>query len=312
MDLRNSLKKPVKRLFLTLQPPLAECAWRINQQELADVHIVWPKTYEWPYALGWVEPLLEGFKRRVPLTYADIPQHLTSTVVIELRRGKQTYRVAINCSDYPELIHVHTPEAALDLEFKMQYLQEGYGESRIIPGGYVSNSTLIDWYARGPQRKRDQQRFHWDVYGRFGTQFATEVRNTAIRMLTEQRRVQFFGGHHKVHFTKFLGEIAQSRVCIDLPGNGPFCFRFINYLAVGACIISPPQATRLPVPLIDRKHVVYTKPDMSDLVDLCEQYVSDTPAREKIMHSSRQYYRQHLYWRSLSDYYLRAMIDRLH
>jgi hypothetical protein len=312
MDLINSLKKPAKQILLGLQPPAPECAWRVEPQELADVQIVWPRSFQWPYALGWVEPLLEGFRRRVPLTIADIPQRLTSTVVIELRRKNRTHRVAINCSDYPDMIHLHAPEASLDLEFKMQYLREGYGESRIVPGGYVSNSMLIDWYARGPQRTRDQQHFRWDVYGRFGTQFATDVRAKAIQMLQEQRRVQFFGGHRKVHFTKFLKEIAQSRVCLDLPGNGPFCFRFINYLAVGACVISPPQATTLPAPLIDRKHVVYTKPDMSDLVDLCEHYVNDTRARETIVSNARQYYRQHLYWRSLSDYYLRTMLDRLH
>lgn len=312
MDLLNTFKKPVKQLLLGLQPPPHECAWRVEPQELSDVRITWPRSYQWPYALGWVEPLLEGFKRRVPVTLANIPQPFTSTVVIQVCRGKQTHRVAINCSDYPDLIHLHTPGAALDLEFKMQYLHGGYGESAIIPGGFVANSMLIDWYARRPQRERDRQRFHWDVYGRFGTQFGTHVRKKAIGMLQEQRRVRFYGGHHKVHFTKFLNEIAQARVCIDLPGNGPFCFRFVNYLAVGACVISPPHATTMPEPLVDRKHVVYTKPDMSDLVDLCEHYVNDTRAREAVMYNARQYYRRHLHWRSLSGYYLRTMLDRLH
>ena len=67
----------------------------------------------------------------------------------------------------------------------------------------------------------------------------------------------------------------------------------------------------MPEPLIDRKHIVYTRPDMSDLVELCERYVNDAAAREAVVHEARVYYRRHLYWRSLADYYLRMMLDRL-
>jgi Glycosyl transferases group 1 len=180
-----------------------------------------------------------------------------------------------------------------------------------VPGGYISDFMLVDWYARGPRRVRDRQQFRWDVYGRFGLQFATEVRSKAIKMLKEQSRVGFYGGDRKVGFPEFLREIARSRVCIDLPGNGPFCFRLVNYLAVGACIVSVPHETAMPVPLVDRQHIIYTKPDMSDLVELCEQYVNDAPAREEVARQSREYYRKHLYWRSLSNYYLRTMLDHL-
>ena len=309
--LLKPFKKTVKTLLLGLQRPAPECAWRVEREELADVRIVWPRTLQWPYAWGWVEPLYHGFRSSVPVTVADIPQTYESTVVIEFHHRNRAHRVAINCSDYPDLIHYHSAGNGFDLEFKMQYLREGYGDPRIVPGGYVSNSMLIDWYARGPQRERDRQRFRWDVYGRFGTQFGAAVRARAIKMLQDQHRVHFFGGHGTVGFRKFLREIAHARVCIDLPGNGPFCFRLVNYLAVGACIVSPPHPTTLPVPLVDGQHIVYTKPDLSDLVDLCERYARDAPAREAIMRQTRDYYRKHLYWRSLSNYYMRTMLDRL-
>ncbi len=311
MDLLRSLRRPLKNLLLERQRPAQDCAWPLDPHELDDVHILWPRSFQWPYAWGWVEPLFEGFRRRVRLTFADIPQTLTSTVVIEFHRGSHAYRVAINCSDYPELTHLRAPGSQLDLEFKMQHLREGYGEPQIVPGGYVSNSMLIDWYVQRPQRERDRQQFKYDVYGRFGTQFATDVRSKAIRMLEEQTRIKFYGGHRKVGFNRFLQEIAHARVCIDLPGNGPFCFRFVNYLAVGACIVSPPHATTMPSPLVHGQHVVYTKPDMSDLVELCERYVRDDAARESVMSQGSDYYRRHLYWRSLADYYLRTMLDKL-
>ncbi len=303
-------KKTAKSILLGLQPPAPDCAWQVEPNELADVHIVWPRTLQWPYAWGWVEPLFHGFRSRVPVTVANIPQPFESTVVIEFHRGNLCHRVAINCSDYPNLTHYQSG-SGLELEFKMQYLRGGYGKRQIVPGGYVPNAMLIDWYARRPQRERDQQRFQWDAYGRFGTKFGTAVRARAIQMLQDQHRVQFFGGHGTVSFRKFLREISQARVCIDLPGNGPFCFRLVNYLAVGACIVSPPHLTTMPVPLLDRQHIIYTKPDMSDLVDLCEHYTHDHDAREAIASQARQYYRKHLYWRSLSTYYLRTMLDQL-
>lgn len=305
------LRQPLKRLLLGLQPAVAQTPWKVERSELAGVKIRWPATFEWQYAWGWVEPLFHGFRSQVPVSIADIPQELTSTVVIELHRGARIHRVAINCSDYPDLIHFPSERAALHLEFKMQYRNGGYGDPGVVPGGYVSDSMLVDWYARRPRQERDRQHFRWDVYGRFGLQFAADVRTKAIKMLEGQRRVRFFGGDRKVSFSRFLKEVAQSRVCVDLPGNGPFCFRLVNYFAVGACVVSAPHATSMPVPLIDREHIVYTKPDMSDLVDLCEHYANDSPAREAIMQRSREYYLRHLYWRSLSNYYLRMMLDRL-
>lgn len=304
-------RQSLKEFLLGLQPAV-DCPWKVDKEEIDAVEIHWPRKLEWKYAMGWVEPLFHGFRARVPVRLVDLPrENLEGTTVIEFRRSGRTYRVALNCSDYPEVVHIADARAALDLEFKMQFRNGGYGDQRIVPGGFVANSMLIDWYVGGRRRERDRQNFDWDVYGRFGREFATEVRAKAVNMLEGQRRFHFYGGLRKVSFSKFLGEIARSRVCIDLPGNGPFCFRLVNYLAVGACIVSPPHAAIMPVPLVDRRHIVYTKPDMSDMIDLCDQYVNDAPAREAIVKHSREYYRQHLYWRSLSDYYLRTMLDRL-
>jgi glycosyltransferase involved in cell wall biosynthesis len=170
---------------------------------------------------------------------------------------------------------------------------------------------LVDWFVRGPHRHRNRQEFSYDVYGRFDLKFDTETRKAAIDALTCQSSFRFFGGSKKVGYQEFLREVAHSRVCLDLPGNGPLCFRLVNYLAVGACVVSPPHAAVLPEPLVDGKHVVYTRPDMSDLLERCEYYANHEPEREAIAHEAREYYCRHLYWRSLSDYYLRTMLDKL-
>jgi hypothetical protein len=316
--LSRPLRRLAKHALFALQGPDRDAPLRIDAAELRGVSVRWPAVLQGPHENTWVEALFYGLRTRVPvLTVRDIPQNLLEgTVVIDFCRGARVHRVCVNCFDYPEVVYLGKDQRSsppLALEFKMQFRNGGYGNDCILPGGFVSDSSLVDWFARGPRHERDRRRFEYDVYGRFGlsSSVGTGVRKVALGILQSQSRVRFYGGGSKVSFREFLAEIARSRVCIDLPGNGPFCFRLVNYMAVGACVISPPHAARLPAPLIDRKHIVYTRPDMSDLVDLCERYVNDDAAREAVVAASRDYYRRHLYWRSHADYYLRTMLDRL-
>jgi hypothetical protein len=314
--LPGRLRTVAKQALFALQRPARDAPLRIEAAELRGVAIRWPAVLQGPYESTWVEPILRGLRARVPvISVRDIPQHLLrGTVLLDFCRGGRAHRVCVNCFDYPDIVYLGRDQRsspALALEFKMQFRHGGYGNDNILPGGFVSDFALVDWFARRPRRTRDRCRFEYDVYGRFALSLGTETRRVALGMLQGQSRVRFYGGATKVSFREFLREIARARVCIDLPGNGPFCFRLVNYLAVGACVISPPHAVRMPVPLIDRTHIVYTRPDMSDLVELCERYVTDHAAREAVMRAGRDYYRRHLYWRSLADYYLRTMLDRL-
>jgi Glycosyl transferases group 1 len=310
----KGLKPLLKQAILAAQPKPANEVWRISAEELEGVEVRWPTSVAYPPQRIYMEPLFYGIKARVPVKLTDIPQHGESIVVIEFCRAGRTYRVGINCRDYPDVVHLDKAEGgpgSLDLEFKMQYRLGGYGVANIIPGAFVPGAVLVDCYARGPMRERRRQRFSYDVYGRFSLEWARDVRAAAIAKLGNQSRVSFLGGARKVSYREFLREIAQARVCLDLPGNGPFCFRLVNYLAIGACVVSAPQAAVMPVPFVDRKHIVFARPDLSDLVDLCAQYAQDASAREAVAQAGRDYYLQHLHWRSLSNYYLRMMLDRL-
>jgi len=317
--LSKRMRGAAKGALFALQPPARDAFGHIDSSELRGVVIRWPAVLEWTPAKIWVEPLFRGLSARMQVIVDDIPQRLKGTVVVEFCRGDRVHRVSLNYSDDPDLVHLGKDDRSsspLALEFKMQFRNGGYGNDSILPGGFVPGasafgSACIGWYARRARQLRDRRQFDYDVYGRFGLGFATEIRTRALQTLQNQSRVHFYGGATKVNFREFLREIAGARVCLDLPGNGPFCFRLVNYLAVGACVISPPHGVSMPVPLVDRTHIVYTRPDMSDVLDLCEQYVNDEAAREAVVSASRDYYRRNLYWRSLSDYYLRTMLDRL-
>ena len=157
---------------------------------------------------------------------------------------------------------------------------------------------------------RDRKSFSYDVYGRFNLGFATDIRQRAVRLLSEQNEFKYEGGFVNVRYGRFLREVSQSRICIDLPGNGDLCFRLIDYLAVGSCVIRPKPRNKLHVPLVDGTHIIYTNDDFSDLVRLCNYYLQNDSEREKISQESRDFFDKYLHRKQLAAYYLHCCIER--
>jgi hypothetical protein len=109
-----------------------------------------------------------------------------------------------------------------------------------------------------------------------------EIRGPALRRLATQTRFAFEGGSQLIMETQYLRDIAGSRVCIDLPGEGPFTYRLIEYLAVGSCVVAYPHQARLHVPLRDQEHIAYTKEDLSDLLELCDYFLRNPLERHRL------------------------------
>jgi hypothetical protein len=289
--------------------PLVNDRWIVADHELEDVIIRWPSTYQWPTARIWVDPLLYCFKNRARVEFAEVPQHYRGTVLFQFVIAGKSHNVAIDYSDYAEVNHESAASCAV--YFKMQHLREGYGLPNVLPGGYVSGGRKLYLHLNRLRRMRDEQNFAFDVYGRFSTEFAGEARRRAVEVLNEQPRFRFEGGLKKVNYLSFLKEVARAKVCIDLPGEGDLCFRLVNYLAVGACVVGPRPRTMLQAPLIDGVHVAYCAPDFSDLVDVCQQYLSNHEAREEMCRNNRRFFDEYLHQDNLSAYYLRSCLDRL-
>ncbi len=298
--LRNFAHKPE-----TVNPD-----WALSPSDLRSMVVRWPAKYEWDPARDWVNILLQGFKEHLKVEIvSDIPQPYLGTVVFQLARNGKVYDVAIGYSDYMPIDENCAKQC--DLYFKMQYLRGGYGDPKVIPGGYVPEGSKIYFQIPKLRKLRDQKNYLYDVYGRFGLNAAREIRERAINILNKQDQFQFEGGMKAVSYTEFLREVAQSKICIDLPGQGDFCFRLINYMAVGACIVAYPHGTDLQVPLINGKHLVYCKPDYSDLVDICQYYLEHDEEREAMAMNSRKFFDLYLHKDNLVRYYLRMMVDRL-
>jgi hypothetical protein len=280
--------------------------WPLEESERARLEVTWPTRYQWGNARYWVEPLRYGIERLVRLRRSEIRQPYKGIVVMQVAVDGAPHDVVIDYSDYPE-VNVEAADAT-ELYFKMQFVPGSDG--RVVPGGFTPWHDRIYRYLPHLRRLRDRRRFEHEVYGRFGSSWAADVRARAVRILTEQNRVSYEGGLAPVRYAEYLREVARSRVCIDLPGNGDFCFRLVEYLAVGSCVIGPRPRTALHVPLVSGEHVVHAADDLSDLLDLCERYVEDDETRERIATNARSYFDRYLDRRQLAGWYLRNALDR--
>lgn len=280
--------------------------WPLNTRELDKVTIVWPTKYQWELATRWVDPLRQGFCSYVRVESADIPQPYKGIAIIEMRIHERKYSVAIDYSDRPEIDDGCARSCSL--YFKMQFRCDGYALNNVIPGGFIPFQDDIYVYLRHVRALADHKAYRYDVYGRFGLDFAQEVRRKACSILASQKYFHWEGSLRVKRYCLSLREIAHSKICIDLPGKGDFCFRLIDYMAVGTCVIAARHHTRLPVPLIDGVHIVYAKEDLSDLVDLCRFYLAKNEAREALCLNARSYFDKYLHRDQLAAYYLHCFL----
>ena len=275
--------------------------WPLDRELLREATITWPAVYEWAPFANWGEQLRAALSRFVPTTIEDVPQPYKGVIVFHLTHRGRRFRVNVEVSDYLDLNEEAYEQG--DLHFKMQYRLEGYGSrDRLVPGGYVNNHPDIYAFLPHLRALRDTAPPLYDVHGRFGLSF--EVRRRALEILRASTAFQFMGGQTKVRYGSFLREVARSRICIDLPSYSPITFRLVDYLAIGCCVIGPPHQSRLHVPLEDRVHVVYCKPDYSDLEALCVHYLRNESERRALVDNSRRYFDTFLRAPQLAAYYL--------
>lgn len=283
-------------------PPSPEPTWPVAPEEAARVRLRWPSRYAWAPQDTYVGPLRIGLERLVAIEPAEIPQPYHGVVMIEALVDGERHDVALDYSDYVELQAEDVARSSV--YFKMQYLHEGYGTETVVPGGFVPAGHNL-YGALTPLRAlRDRRRFRADVYGRFQLGQRADIRRQAVLALREQRRFTYRGSDGLVRYTSHLRDIAQARVCVDLPGLSPICHRLIDYLAVGACVVGPRPRSRLHVELEEGRHVTYVPDDLEGLVDACAELVADPATRERRRRETSDFFDRYLHRDQLAAYYL--------
>jgi hypothetical protein len=269
----------------------------------------WPREYENPRAGYLFEWVRDRFAGTMEVEVIDLPQRQPGLVSFELEADGARHLVAVDYYDYTYANEEIAPTALA--YFKMQHREEGYEAPSVVPGGYVAQRDRLYRFLGPLRATRDRARFAQDVYGRFSTSFQPELRGRIAEMLSDQRRFGFEGGTKLSIYSRHLRDVARSRVCIDVPGQGPYCHRLIDYLAIGACVVGIRPKAHLPVELEQHRHVAWVRDDLGDLVETCARYVEDAERREAMARASRDYFDRYLRPEQLADYYLTTCLERL-
>jgi hypothetical protein len=288
---------------------LTQWTWSLSPDERAAVTVRWPSRYQWPPAANMVETQKAGLENLGVLRVAETEQKFKGVIMLECVVRGRPHFVSLDLSDYHDFINWEAVEQS-SLYFKCQYRRTGYNHRNIIPGGYmVTGNDYYKYYL--PFRNQYVANRRVDVVGRFGYTFQGEIRRKAVKLLTDASDLNYLGTSGKVRYSRFIREAASARMCLQLPGNGPFSYRVVEFLGLRTCMVSIRLATELHVPLEPGVHYVEVADDLSDLVDKCRYYRDHDAERERIAQAGQEYFDRYLHRDQLATYYVRTMLDRL-
>lgn len=290
-------------------PPhhVATTGWQEEERER--LRVFWPARYSWPVTGNILETIRDGFARLGVLASEPGSNEGTGVLMLGCEVDGERHTVALDFSDYHDFVNADALERS-SLYLKCQFRVEGYEDPRIVPAGYTA--TGRDYYRYFlPYRLRGRRGRRYDVVGRFGFTFQGELRRKAVSLLEAAPDLAFVGAGGKVRYSRFLRESALARLCLHMPGNGPFTHRVIEFLGLGSCMLSARFATRLHVPLEPGVHYVEIAEDLSDLVDKARYYARHDEERERIAAAGADLFDRFLHAEQLALYYAVTMLERL-
>jgi hypothetical protein len=292
--------------YLKHPPPLSEerLSWELPEDQ--EIRVSWPQQYDWQQTDKWIGAIADAMQGLASVQPADIPQRFPRIVIAEVVHDGERRRLALDYADNVGINGACLDE--VDVYFKMQFRREGYEPHQVVPGGFVANGRSLLRYLPWLRRLRERRSRHYDVYGAFSHGYASDVRRVAVELLLGQTRFAYEGGFDLARYSAHLVKTARAKVCVDLPGNGPLCFRLVDYLAIGTAIVAAPHEARLHVPLIDGEHLVHARADLADLPAIAASLVEDEGRRERLANAARTYYDRYLHPRQLAAYYLHTTL----
>ena len=283
--------------------------WPLSKRDLARISITWPTVYQHPPAAFFYATLKDAFHRLRVLRFEHTEQVHKGAVLLVCVVDGHRHLVALDGSDDKDFIN----HAALDpssLYIKMMFREEGYDDPRIIRGGYPV--TLRDYYRYFmAYRRLGNANPSIDVMARFGYEFQRDFRLRAVNLLRSAPEIHCVGTTGKVRYSRFLREAASARLSLNLPGNGPFTHRVVEFLGLGTCMMSLRLTASLHVPLIPGTHYVVIADDLSDLLMKTRYYLAHEDERKKIALAGAEFFDRYLHSEQLVQYMIRKILDHL-
>lgn len=266
------------------------------------LRVVWPTSYGSVNAPRWGNPVRAGLATTVEVATQQMSQPSNNVVAFQIHRGREVLRAAL---DYDDLSDLAASPAEYDIIYKMQHRRAGYATPHVVPGLYVPSKPWLYSVTGHLRQVRARGRWQSDVYGRFGLRDAADVRRATLHSLQEQDSFAFRGGAGLVTWSENMRDVARSRVVVDLPGRGSFCYRLVEYLAVGACVVALRHENILQSPLDDC--IVYVGAP-GDVVSACESLLGDPQRRQQLESAARDFFDANLQLSAIGRHYVASAL----
>lgn len=104
----------------------------------------------------------------------------------------------------------------------------------------------------------------------------------------------------------YLQELSRCKICLNFRGAGWDTLRYWEVPALGGFMITQKPGIVIDNNFVDRQDVVYCKPDLSDLIELCEYYLENEEEREQIARNALRRTKEFHTDRSRAEYVLKT------
>lgn len=174
---------------------------------------------------------------------------------------------------------------SFDFIFKREYIKYKQYAKNIFPLPFSCNLDVI------PTLKNSLK---YDVS--FWAVESHSDRTKALEILQNKFDCASNGTVLKQEFKKYkrkgiyyLQELSQCKIALNIRGSGWDTLRYWEVPALNRFMISQELEIEIPNNFRNHKEIVFCKPDLSDLLDLCEYYLKNDLKREEIAKNSKKW-----------------------
>jgi glycosyltransferase involved in cell wall biosynthesis len=304
--------------------------------ELNNVKVLWPDRYSYVHGLSNLEVIRSSFLRLVPVVTYDttavhqdwrneggfpVPEDWSALIgqpcfpksrydirgeLFQIQIKGKDLNCAYDYSDYPVVSTDILNK--VDLYFKCM-ASPGPLPHKVLRVGYFANQANMLAKARAYALKKPRER-DIGVYGRFGSWTdSQEFRKHIVEML-KNSSLNFVGGLGEMKtYPAYLDELSRAKIAIEVPGQGPISYRLIEGMALGALIVCRKPKCDFPEELVDGKHFVSFKNDISDLIEVCRKMLEDIQLRQIIVSQAMSFFDRNFSPQSMVRRMLRAAFE---
>lgn len=258
-------------------------------------------------------------------------RHFGGLMPIKIILEGKEYYIWYDSGDKKQPFNIRLKEN--ELYFKVQYTEEVSRLYNYFFGVQHPNKPLIFLHLLPKLREiKKQKKYKYDIIAIMNDS-NNIIRVKMVDLIRKQKNWKSLSGIQlckfnkisvskkllvkKFEFSKYLELLAQTKICVGLPGNSPrkkdykdgHNKRMPEILGVGACWLN--IESKMPTPGDIGKCKITVKQDLSDFVDKVNYYLECNKEREKIASNGLKYYEEYLSPEAQVKIIIKAIKERL-